>query len=204
MMLGMARPVVHDAALRDRLMDAATSAIERDGAEGLVLRELAAECGTSTSAVYALFGGKPQLLAAGVAHALASFGSAQRDAAPQGLRALGIAYRAWALTHPTLYGMMFGSASTSAQATCTPDGQPDVGELAMVPLREAVAAAQRAGVMTDVPLEIAAAAIWGQVHGLVSLQLAGISPTGLDWDAAYDCVLDTVARSWSAPAGGVE
>lgn len=192
----MARPPLYDEALRSRLLATATDVIERAGADALALRDVAAAAETSTSAVYALFGGKPQLVAAVLDAAFASFGASQRAAAPDGLRALGLAYRAWALEHPALYRLMFAAPGGPVDLPEQCDIEP-AADIAMQPLQEAIALAQRAGRMSDVPVEIAATAIWGQVHGLVSLQLAGLGPAGFDWDAAYATVLDTITRAWS-------
>lgn len=202
----MARPPLYDDALRARLVDAATTAIEQHGPDALALRDVARAAATSTSAVYALFGGKAQLIAGVLDAGFASFGDAQRAAAPRGLRALGVAYREWALAHPALYRMMFSTQAPSpgrmdeAVDVGVSSTSPDPSELAMQPLQEAIAAAQAAGSLADVPLEVAATAIWGQVHGVVSLELAGLGPGALDWDAAYATVLDTITRSWS-PGG---
>ncbi|WP_426767039.1 hypothetical protein ACP3TD_09615 [Pseudarthrobacter sp. 1G09] len=49
------------------------------------------------------------------------------------------------------------------------------------------------------PVDIVAAAIWGQVHGLVSLELAHVGPPGMDWAAAYDTALEAITRSWTIP-----
>jgi AcrR family transcriptional regulator len=190
----MARPPLYDAALRERLLEAATSVIEERGQDALALRDVAGAAETSTSAVYALFGGKQQLMAAVLDAAFASFGRSQRAAAPDGLRALGVAYRDWALAHPQLYRMMFS-------IDCPPDpgdDEPDSSARAMHPLQEAISAAQHEGTLGEVPLPVATTAIWGQVHGVVSLELAGLGPAGLDWDAAYATVLDTITHAWSA------
>src|SRR6478735_1068755 len=109
----MARPVVHDDALRRRLLDTAASLIARDGAAGVSLRGLAAAAGTSTTAVYSLFGGKAELLSAVLDDGFASFAASQQEAAAGGLEALGRAYRAWALEHPVLNGLMFGGSLVS-------------------------------------------------------------------------------------------
>ena len=53
------RPKVHDAALRARLLECAGATLSTRGLAALSLRTLAADVGTSTTAVYALFGGKP-------------------------------------------------------------------------------------------------------------------------------------------------
>ena len=60
----MARPKVHDEVLRGRLLERARTLLSSQGPAALSLRTLAADVGTSTTAVYALFGGKPGLLEA--------------------------------------------------------------------------------------------------------------------------------------------
>jgi AcrR family transcriptional regulator len=130
----MARPTTYDEDLRRRLLDAAAQQVDRDGPERTSLREIARTAGTSTSAVYALFGGKEDLLAAVVADAFASFAAAQAEAAPGGLRALGEAYRAWALEHPALYRLMFSGVLAAYEHTTE---SPDE---ALAPLVAALAA----------------------------------------------------------------
>ena len=60
----MARPKVHDEKLRARLLERAGKLVSDGGADALSLRILARDCETSTTAVYALFGGKNGLLTA--------------------------------------------------------------------------------------------------------------------------------------------
>jgi AcrR family transcriptional regulator len=156
---------------------------------------VAAAARTSTTAVYSLFGGKSQLLTAVVDDGFRSFRDSQVAAAPGGLPGLGAAYRAWALEHRALYRLMFGGA-LAAYVDCQPS--PDAAADAMEPLMEAVASAQSAGTVLQAPVEIVAVAIWGQVHGLVSLELAQVGPPDADWAAAYSAALDAVARGWAA------
>ncbi|MET0798548.1 MAG: TetR family transcriptional regulator, partial [Rhodococcus sp. (in: high G+C Gram-positive bacteria)] len=54
----MARPRIHDAELRTRLLEAAAETVARHGVDSLSLRKLAAAQGTSTTAIYSLFGGR--------------------------------------------------------------------------------------------------------------------------------------------------
>jgi hypothetical protein len=61
-----------------------------------------------------------------------------------------------------------------------------------------VASAQASGALRAEPVEVVAFAIWGQVHGLVSLELAQVGPPDADWAAAYNSALDAVARGWAA------
>ena len=80
----MPRPKVHDAALRLRLLECAGATLSTRGLAALSLRTLAADVGTSTTAVYALFGGKPGLLAALHAEAFARLGARLRRRAARG------------------------------------------------------------------------------------------------------------------------
>ena len=57
----MGRPKEHDEATRERLLDAAEHLSATHGWEALTVRRIAEEAGTSTRAVYALFGSKQGL-----------------------------------------------------------------------------------------------------------------------------------------------
>ena len=184
----MARPVSHDDALRSRLLDVTADMVDRRGPERISLRDIAQDAGTSTSAVYSLFGGKAALLVAVIEHGFASFGRAQQDVEDRGLRALGTAYREWATANPALYRLMFGGAITAVS-----DGATDAAttSAAMQPLVRALG--------SRVPAEAvmaAAVTVWAQVHGAVSLELAGVVPEVGDWDAVYEVVLDAVEHAF--------
>src|SRR3954469_7471977 len=105
----MARPRVHDENLRSQLLETAGRLVTEEGIAALSLRTLAAKAGTSTTAVYSLFGGKPALLGALFEESFTSFGKSQRAVPITGdaltdLTALGRAYWRWARRHPHLYG----------------------------------------------------------------------------------------------------
>ncbi len=191
----MARPIVHTDSLRQELLAVTAELVDRDGPAKVTLRDVAAAAATSTSAVYSLFGGKSQLLTAVVDDGFRSFHNSQAAAAEGGLPGLGVAYRAWALAHQALYRLMFGGA-LAAYVDCQPT--PDVAANAMVPLIKAVSAAQAAGRLLPAPAEMVAVAIWGQVHGLVSLELAEVGPPEADWAAVYSAALDAIGRGWAA------
>ncbi|WP_136610301.1 TetR/AcrR family transcriptional regulator [Sinomonas albida] len=192
----MARPVVHDDAVRIRLLDVAAELVDREGPARVTLREVAAGAGTSTTAVYSLFGGKAELLTAVVDSGFTSFARSQRAAADGGLRALGFAYREWALAHPALYRLMFGSAGRPGERSAVAP-TPEIADASMAPLREAIAAGQHSGELREASLNTAVFVIWGQVHGLVSLELACLDP-GADWAEVYAEAIGAVARAWAA------
>lgn len=191
----MARPVVHTDSLRQDLLAVTADLVDREGPARVTLRDVAAAAGTSTTAVYSLFGGKSQLLTAVVDEGFRSFGQSQAGAAFGGLRGLGIAYRQWALDHPALYRLMFGGA-LAAYVDCSPS--PEAAAGAMDPLIAAVAAAQSAGKLRPAPAEAVAVAIWGQVHGLVSLEVARVGPPDAGWESVYNLALDAITRGWAA------
>lgn len=191
----MARPIVHTESLRQELLAVTAELVDREGPSRVTLRDVATAAQTSTTAVYSLFGGKSQLLTAVVDDGFRSFHESQRAAAAGGMHALGVAYRAWAMEHHALYRLMFGGA-LAAYVDCGPS--PDTAAAAMTPLIEAVASAQTAGAMRQASVEIVATAIWGQVHGLVSLELAQLGSPETNWESVYSSALDAMARGWAA------
>jgi AcrR family transcriptional regulator len=171
----MARPRLHDDALRTRLLEVASRVISSDGESAVTVRKVAAEAGTSASAVYALFGSREALVAAVSAEGfrrfaehLAAVGQGADPAAD--LRALGGAYRTFALADPHYYRVMFYRAVSPG------DGRPAsaVEHPTFRVLHDAVGR-----VLDGAPPErvlSAAVGLWGLVHGLVSLELAGLLP----------------------------
>lgn len=191
----MARPVVHDQQVQQRLLDVTAELVDREGPARVTLRDVAAAAQTSTTAIYSLFGGKAQLLTAAVDDGFRSFGESQKEAAKDGLLGLGRAYRVWALEHPALYRLMFGGA-LAAYVDCSPT--PEVASDSMLPLLKAVMAAQSTGTLGKEDPNVVAMAIWGQVHGLVSLELAQMNDPATDWAGIYEAALGSVARAWAA------
>ena len=171
----MARPRLHDDALRTRLLEVTSRVISSDGEGAVTVRKVAAEAATSASAVYALFGSREALVAAvgdegfrRFAEHLAAVGQGVDPAAD--LRDLGRAYRGFALADPYFYRVMFDRGVALA------DGDPAdaVERPTFRVLHDAVAR-----VLPGAPAEhvlSAAVGLWGLVHGLVSLELAGLLP----------------------------
>lgn len=192
----MGRPKLHDDALRARLLDAAAVLVFDGGVGALNLRRLAAEVGTSTTAVYSLFGNKAGLLESLYREAARRFGDrlarvADSDDPLRDIVRLGLAYRDYARDEPHLYGILFGKVDqtdTEASAEAARTIEPLIG---------AVRRGQVAGRLPSVPAERIALSCWGIAHGLVSLELTGSVPPGLDVADGYEDALWAVVYGWS-------
>jgi AcrR family transcriptional regulator len=167
----------HNADLAARLVDEAGRLLAREGSAALTLRRLAAASGTSTMAVYTLYGDKQGLLAAMYRAAFERLGDALRAAAADGpddpleaLVALGHAYRETALANPHLYDLMFGAA---VPGFVPDEGGRAVADAAYQPLVHGVQRCLDAAQMTGTPAERIALHLWAVSHGMVSLELAG-------------------------------
>ena len=106
----MPRPKEHDEQTADALLSAAERLIDADGLGALSLRELARAAGTTTRAVYSLFGSKDGLVGALGARAfellqsgldaLPTTGDPQNDVVEAALM-----FRRFALEHPALFSI---------------------------------------------------------------------------------------------------
>lgn len=160
------------------------------GMAGLTLRQLAIASGTSTSAVYSLFGSKEDLIAALTQQAFESFTVAQRaalgtDSPEADLEALGHSYRQWAKANPLLFQVMF--------AAPTPVNVDATG--AIQPLQETVAELVQTG-RIGADTQAVVMALWALVHGFVTLELAGL--VAGDADAHFELALAAAASGWRA------
>src|SRR5215813_4673797 len=110
----MGRPREHGATERAALLEAAAGILGAEGAAAVTVRRVADEAGTTTRAVYALFGDKDGLLRALFVVAAETM-RRHHEAVPvqddpiQELMALAGAYRLAALEQPHLYGLFIGS-----------------------------------------------------------------------------------------------
>ncbi len=184
-------------AIRTTLLDAASALLSAEGPQALAMRRIAAEVGCSTTVLYRLFGGKNGLAEALYIEGFERF--RQRLAAvppnpdPRAyLLDLSIAYRENALQERNYYGLMFGHpipGFTPGDAAC------EQALASFSVLTDAVRACARAGHLIDADPDQVAAALWATVHGLVSLELAGMLPTP---DAVYQTTMWGIAAGFFA------
>ena len=168
----MPPPKLHDATLRTALLVQTSRLVAEHGLEAVSVRAAAAAAGTSTSAVYALFGSREVLLSAVAQEATARFAAhleavASSDDPVGDLLALGLAYRDSALDDPHFYRVMFDAGP--ARLDRLGRDEPTFGVL-----RSAVQRCIDDGATADDDAERLATTLWALVHGLVQLELAGL------------------------------
>lgn len=203
----MARPKLHDDALRLKLLDAAAAIVFDKGVNAMNLRQVAADAHTSTTAVYSLFGNKAALLDGLYREAARRFAARLAtvdptdDPAGDVLR-LGLAYRDYALTDPHLYSIMFtlrADETDERDEASTDDTGAAAAAGTIQPLVEAIRRGQEAGQFVNAPPERIALACWAVAHGLVSIELTGTLPPDLDVTTDYEHALRAMITGWSPP-----
>ncbi|BBY26931.1 TetR/AcrR family transcriptional regulator [Mycolicibacterium sediminis] len=171
--------------VRERLIDGGIRLLERDGLQSLSVRNLAAEVGTSTMAVYTHFGGMTGVIDAVASAAFTRFTDAltdadQTDDPVADFLVMGGAYRGFALANPQRYQLIFGATSPASVAGYRTDvtstgSVTDRAEWAesFEALRNAVRRMIAAGRIRDDGELNVAGRLWSLVHGAVMLELAG-------------------------------
>ncbi|MEJ2854554.1 MULTISPECIES: TetR/AcrR family transcriptional regulator [unclassified Saccharothrix] len=194
----MPRPKTHDDALRVRLLDRAGELLSTEGPGALSLRRLASDVNTSTTAVYSLFGGKPALLDALYEEAFRRFGDRLAALPETGdpvedIVRIGLTYRDSALADPQFYLVMFSKVVPNF----TPSEETNAAAAeTFTPLVANVRRAVESGLFVDAPHEHIALAMWGMVHGLVSLELNGNLPPGVEIAPAYESAIRAHIDGW--------
>jgi AcrR family transcriptional regulator len=110
--VNMGRRREHDEHTAGALLDAAERTIQERGVEGVSVRGLAEEVGTTTRAVYSLFGSKDGLLVTLGARAFEMLGAAvaelpETDDPAADLVRAGLVFREFATSHPILFRIGF-------------------------------------------------------------------------------------------------
>lgn len=107
------RPRIHGEATREQLLQAAEALVALGGSEALSVRTVAEAVGTSTRAVYSLFGGKEGLWRALYREAFLALirqieSLPRTDAPREDLVRAGVeGFRRYALEHPNLFALVF-------------------------------------------------------------------------------------------------
>ncbi|MFE1876900.1 TetR/AcrR family transcriptional regulator [Streptomyces sp. NPDC059496] len=192
----MGRPRTNDEAVKERLVVCATELLATGPRESVTVRAVAAAAEASTTAVYSLFGGKDGLIGAvrdrAVAGLFQGLSAVQAPADPLAdLYALAVAYRSWGRGHSHLYTVLFGGVQSF-----DPSGQVGAGD-PIRPLLAAIDRALAASVLAGEARSIALS-IWGTLHGLVTLELAGALDAATA-EAAFRSTIRATLRGWATP-----
>lgn len=171
----MGRPREHDSSTGQALLDTAEALLSEGGPDAISVRAVAQRTGTSTRAVYSVFGNKEGLIA-GLAErgyrllAKAVDGIPLTDDPARDLVAVGIqGFRPFALQHPALYRLTFERVSTEVLADTAVRQAAEASHLAlMVRIRRA----QEAGVIDDRPKRLVSFAFHSLCQGMAGGELA--------------------------------
>jgi AcrR family transcriptional regulator len=159
----------HHGALRDALLKAAETVLERDGLQGLTLRAVAREAGVSHAAPTHHFGDLTGLISE-----LAAIGFRQFNAAMAAAQKVGgakaRAYVAYAQAHPGMYGLMF----RTERLDMTRPALRDAAHAAFAGLADSIGASRHEHI-SEAALSLeqgaAIARAWSLVHGFTMLLL---------------------------------
>jgi AcrR family transcriptional regulator len=194
----MGRPREHDEQTRDRILEKATELLATRGPEGVTVRRVADGAGTTTRAIYSLFGDKRGLLQA-LHHEAAALMTAThlevaaRDDVVAEMVDLGLAYRRAALANPHTFRLLMGDA---------PDFRPDpddvrLGRRSFARVVEALGRLAAAGRLGGRTVERAGTQMWALVHGLATLELMGLLDAHSDPEALWRDAVQTMVQGLS-------
>lgn len=193
----MGRPRTNDDTVKERLVECATELLATRPQESVTVRAVATAAGTSTAAVYSLFGGKDGLIEAvrdeavtGLFQSLAAVPTSEAPLAD--IYALAAAYRRWGREHSHLYSVLFGGVQSFKPSGAV--GTSDPVRPLIVAIDRAVTESVLDGQATSIALSL-----WVTLHGLVTLELAGAldAPTA---EAAFPSAIHATLRGWTTPS----
>jgi AcrR family transcriptional regulator len=192
--------------VRDAILAAAREIAARDGWTAVTIRKLAERIEYSPPVVYEHFASKEEilleLLRQGYAEQRVALEAAAHDGdgPEQALRAIGRAYVRFARENPDLYQVMYGLGGASFSARAAEEARRLGEQNGAVPARVIESIEREEGrASQDVTDKVTL--LWGTVHGLVALAMAGRLPGGHDEVERFAVVAvrDAVAAWRSEP-----
>jgi AcrR family transcriptional regulator len=196
----MGRPREHDERTAAALLAAAERTIQDHGPDALSVRGIAADIGTTTRAVYSLFGSKEGLIAALGAHAFDLLG-AGLDSLPttddpgSDLVAAGLMFRRFATEHPSLFAIGIQRVISSPSLW-----QQEVRPAAERALRTLKSRMQRladAGLLRERSIDEAALEFHALCEGLAALELRSPGPEA-EWEQRWAAAFATQVAGFAA------
>ena len=201
----MGRPREHDESTRAALLTAAERIVAERGPAALSVRSVADAAGTTTRAVYSVFGSKDGLLVEALARDAFEFLNTENaklgeteDPASDLIDIGVIVFRRLVREHPALYRVAFQRIVPGLEAG------PELAATRQRAWEELIAKIERlrpVGLLGDKPTPEAAVEFIAMMDGLGSAELRGavlrLLPEGNEEKAWHDA-LTTVVRGWAA------
>jgi AcrR family transcriptional regulator len=190
----MPRQTYHHGDLKNALIKAGVEILAQEGMDGLTLRKVAQRAGVSHNAPYSHFPDKQSLIAAISTEGFkqlydelnAAILSHPGDPKRQ-LQEAAWAYVQFAMDNTDTFKLMFSGVLEIEKDY---PAFVEISQKTFVRVVDIVRACQDAGILSSTPPEIMAVAVWGQIHGIISLFLEGqISHTILDRFSVRDIIL---------------
>jgi AcrR family transcriptional regulator len=183
----------HHGDLKNALIKAGVEILSKEGIEGLSLRKVAQRAGVSHNAPYSHFPDKQSLIAAistegfkGLYAELDAAVTSNPNDPKKQLQDGVLAYAQFAMDHTDTFKIMFSGILEKEKEY---PAFVEISQKTFQRVVDIVQACQNAGILHSKQPELVAIAVWGQVHGIVSLALEGqISHTVLDQHSVQDVV----------------
>jgi AcrR family transcriptional regulator len=190
----MPRKKYHHGDLKNALIQAGVEILSKEGIEGLSLRKVAQRAGVSHNAPYSHFPDKQSLIAAisteGFKQLYDELDTAVSIHANDPKRQLqegAWVYVQFAMNNTDTFKIMFSGVLEKEKEY---PAFVEISQKTFHLVVDIVRACQNAGILSDAPPEVMAVSVWGQIHGIISLNLEGqISHAVLDHFNLRDIVL---------------
>lgn len=207
----MGRPKIYDEALRERLLEEAAKTLAKDGYRAVSLRTVTNDAGTSTNAVYTLFGSKEALMAEVILgdlddNLVVVAEAAELDDPKQALLEVANRLRSLAQSNPNLFTGAFEAMSEAREASSlTGRLNPAVREIdkkLLAPITRVCERIAEQAEREDLDPTKMSIALWSATHGFIVLELGGLLP---EYEGGFDDVFEGVVGClygcWSKAAG---
>lgn len=190
----MTRQTYHHGDLKNALIKAGAEILAKNGINGLTLRKVAQRAGVSHNAPYSHFPDKQSLIAAistegfkQLYQKLDTAISTDPDHPKRQLQEAAWAYVQFAMNNIDTFKLMFSGVLEKEKDY---PAFVEISQKTFNRVVDVVRACQDVGILSSTPPEIMAVAVWGQIHGIISLFLEGqISHTILDRFSVRDIIL---------------
>jgi AcrR family transcriptional regulator len=195
----MGRPRRHGEHTAESLLEAAERIVEHDGLEALTVRRVADTVGTSTRAVYSVYGSKEGLLVALGARAFDLLRAqvaalpTTNDPAADLVDAGVTVFRRFAITHPALFAIGVQRALPEPDLAT---GFLDAARSALEELEARIARLKPAGLLGDRTVRDAARAFHALCEGLAAMELRSLLPPG-DAERSWADALTALVRGFA-------